>query len=699
MEGSSNLLVLPSDLLLCIVETSDRHSLQTYLQLLSLSHVIRLAVRGNPRTLSFDDDAPESRPTADALAAIIGPCIGLTKLSFCPSGSDIYQNAYRCGLTEVSYAGWVDEAFGGHDRLTVLKYLPTTFEPAIERILHHLPGLLKLRLGSEARVSTHLLAAIAGSCPHLQALRVEGNSAILDVTALAPLAGSLQQFRCPHIPPSASLDAFVSSLSAVRTLHISRCPPAALAPLASQLTCLSMEMTGDNEARLPGPWLSRLERLSLWGQPPISAPLARLLAANQTTLRRVGLEVVRLERASGFSILMAALGALPHLTHLELTCSELPRDADVTALPPEMLSRLERLVLRVAAQDASIPPPPPRVLRITSGRLKFLCLQALANLTALSLDCPVLAELLLPAYPLEQLTVNCPRPRRLIGDMHRLAPMPGLDCVRVPLCNPVWLPDLLAGAPRLRRIHVKLAQMDLCQRLCACESLVDIRLDVTVTQLPNPLILRLPGRLESLELSFSGALMPLDLQVEAPSLRRLDLRSSDMGARLSCRLACPALTALRILLAGSDITFLELAERTRPRSLTIAGSWDTARLVEMLDRQGGLLHHLELFSLVVAPSAWPQLAAALGRLPRLASLGLPIGRVPPLLSLACPKLRNLTVVVSGTEKVVLACPLLETLNGIRDPSRQLVLAVPAPNLPRWAVDGKYPDHFSGELTY
>ncbi|KAJ4459805.1 hypothetical protein PAPYR_4202 [Paratrimastix pyriformis] len=59
--------------------------------------------------------------------------------------------------------------------------------------------------------------------------------------------------------------------------------------------------------------------------------------------------------------------------------------------------------------------------------------------------------------------------------------------------------------------------------------------------------------------------------------------------------------------------------------------------------------------------AWPQLAAALGRLPRLAELALYLLTAPGDLVLACPALQRLTLSANRFRSVVFDCPRLELL--------------------------------------
>ncbi|KAJ4462514.1 hypothetical protein PAPYR_486 [Paratrimastix pyriformis] len=693
--------LLPQDILLSIVEKSD-YPLHTYMQLLGLSHAIRLAVRGIPREISFDDELSFendrqlalafTRPTADALAALLGPCKSLAKLSFRSSECPFYPNVYGCGGTEAACAGWVDEAFGGHDRLAVLEYLPTNVESVIERILLRLPGLLELRLNSQLPLSAHLLSAIARSCPHLQSLR--SNAATVDINALAPLAGSMQHLGIRPVDSApTSSDAFVSSLSAVGTLRLGgRCRPAALEPLAAHLTRLSLVMDQENKGEdLPGPWLCRLERLTLRGcrfsspPPPPWTTLSRLLVANQATLQRLKLEITRPD-APGLARFMGVLDSLTRLTHLNLTCISLPHDAVITtALPPALLDRLESLTISLLSPEIHTVPR----LCLTSSRLRHLDLQKM-RLEALDLECPALVDLWLPPHlGKRQLSVRCPR-LRLVKGMPAYAkgfrePLPDLELVDVQELgrDPLWLPHVVAGSPRLRSIRVPLSQPGLLALLCASGSLVDMALELT--RMSNPLVLRLPGQLTHLRLSLNDTGTPFDLLVEAMGLRHLDITSS-LGTWLKSRLGCPVLETLCARFRGPDDAAREfggdltLDDRTQLRSLHIEGYWEAASLLDVLTRHGARLHHVKLPAPSVAASDWPQVAAALGGLPRLANLELDITNAPSPLSLACPQLRSLRLDDGvGGKRVVLACPLLERrFGGIS--SAQVVLAVPTSDL-------------------
>ncbi|KAJ4458013.1 hypothetical protein PAPYR_6414 [Paratrimastix pyriformis] len=147
-------LRLPLDLLPVLVETSES-PMRTYTQLLSICHTTRTAVRGSPRGLAWrgadDDDNDEgdplirqvTTPTAEALAALVGPCLGLVKLTL-----DFETlPEHWCDLPEAA-SDWVGEAFAGHNRLAVLEIAAPWFiiHQALPAIVGHLHGLEEFRL-------------------------------------------------------------------------------------------------------------------------------------------------------------------------------------------------------------------------------------------------------------------------------------------------------------------------------------------------------------------------------------------------------------------------------------------------------------------------------------------------------------------------------------------------------------------------
>ncbi|KAJ4462523.1 hypothetical protein PAPYR_495 [Paratrimastix pyriformis] len=636
-------------------------------------------------------------PPNDALAALVGPCKTLRKLSFleeAPNHAAALDIAARRRLTEHTSGSvdWVDEAFGGHTQLAILEELPSLPEPAVERILSHLPGLMELTVSPDFDMNARLLAALARSCPGLQVLRC-GLKQDRDLAALAPLSGVLKEldrrergyvasFR-GTLRSEESLAAFVGSLSAVTSLNLTiSCPPAALEPIASNLTSLAL---GDllEEKDLPSPWLCHLETLSLYlYMPVVSAQLSTDVPA-----------------------LAAVLCSLPHLTRLTLKFVYTSCISLSTLLPPDLLNRLEYLHVGINAFIEHFP------ICITSSSLRQLRLWVKRGPVNLALHCPALVALDLTKMPHRLTSLQCPRLRTLIMPAQSLdgtAPMPDLEVVErswrwFASEDTLWEDPILmlAGSPRLRVLFdVRLTQPDLLARLCACGSLVRLEgLHLDVTRLPNPLVLRLP-QLEHLDLHIERSarpptegppLPPLDLQVVAPELITFSLAiDTESLPSVQVRLrSCPHLVRLALQSSAAAISLhLDEAEEVvgtppmQPRGLIVDGL-DAASLLGLLTRHGSRLRDFSSRRLrAVAPENWPQLMGALSGLPRLTSLAVNVPGAPSPLMLACPHLRTLVLdELSDEAKVALACPLLESLSGIKRPSRQLVLVLPAPNLP------------------
>ncbi|KAJ4462571.1 hypothetical protein PAPYR_548 [Paratrimastix pyriformis] len=692
---------LPSELLRIIVEASSR-PLHVYVQLLGLSQTIRSSVRGTLRELSFAEPdllLDDITITVDALAALLGPCKSLRKLSF-PS---IIERWWDFNQT-ASAASWVDEAFGGHTQLAVLALPSSLPELDVERILCHLPGLVELTVDPCQRMSTRLLAmstrllaALARSCPGLQVLRCTFDECDCpDFAALTPLSGVLKVLDIQGKPRSGeSLGALVGNLTAVTSLTFPpRCPPVALMPIASHLTSLELSDF------IPGPWLCRLETLSLYLSHELFSPLARLLAANQATLRSLRLKLDMNDDNKASPILMGALCALPHLTHLNMfgdSCS-------LVALlpPPDLVNRLERLQIvcnNVFDHLAVVAP-----VRIASSRLQHLCLEAMIK-SWLELRCPALVDLDLHDET-RALVLHCPRLRTLTipatHSLDRVSPLPELEVFEHPsfsnLSDPAWL---LTGPkpPRLQVLsRVRLTQPDLLASLCACRSLVRLeRLRLDVTRLPNPLVLRLPGQLERLDLHLETSPQAeapplLDLQVEAPGLLDFALNLEPDFSLPSVRVRLSDSPSLVRLTLYSDTMQSEAhtialqtdagtpAVAMQPRSLSLEGDIEVAGLVGFLARHGSRLRSITL-RVEFRAEDWPQLVGALSGLTRLTRLHLRLPKALSHLSLACPHLRVLSLhKMRRKVKVVLACPLLEQLRGISHSSSQLTIALPAPNL-------------------
>ncbi|KAJ4455110.1 hypothetical protein PAPYR_10014 [Paratrimastix pyriformis] len=352
--------VLPFELVRAIVEASP-HPLYVYIQMLRVSHEIRSSIRGTLRVLSFDelpDDPvlPERlQLTPEVLVALVGPCRSLRKLSF----PDV-----RRGITvtdDASAGGWVDETFGGHTQLVVLKQLPAFSAPTIERILRHLPGLVELTASPGLRMTD--LQLLAENQTTLRSLRLTLHLTRAQVTPLLASLCALSQL--------AKLDLSLHSLAGADArsspLHIASnclrelrlCIEKSLA-LGLTLGCpalVELELTGAVLSCLTSLQCPRLRTLrvaadkGLKGVSPMS-PMpnleeavfspgqlaidpAWLLTGSSPRLRM--LSDVRLTRPD----LLAALCAcrsLVHLDNLHLNAALLPNPLVVRL--PEQLERL-----------------------------------------------------------------------------------------------------------------------------------------------------------------------------------------------------------------------------------------------------------------------------------------------------------------------------------------------------------------------
>ncbi|KAJ4454812.1 hypothetical protein PAPYR_10375 [Paratrimastix pyriformis] len=690
---------LPPELLRAIVEAAPNPSASCYILLLSLSHSIRTRIRGTPRELSFDEPnwlLSDITPTAEALAALVGPCKALDKLSF-PFPTKWWDLSAR------DNPGWVEETFGGHAQLAVLA-LPCLSEGDVGRILCLLPGLVELSIDMNFDMNTHVLTILAHSCPGLRVLKCS----VLRTThlaALAPLLGGLErlELQLHPIPNLRVLTALVCNLSSVSILKLPYCPPAALGSVASHLTSLKLS-NNLSELDLPGPWFCRLETLSLRLCYPssFSVPLARLLASTQATLHSLTLKL-ELQAVWAPPLgpaappaghpevppLMAALRAMPHLTRLHLI---MLTGCSISALPPDLLDRLERLNVVFGKAE-------PDPVRIVSRRLRRLCLEVEMGPTSdLALNCPALEDLDLSEMARCHLTsVQCPRLRTiraaLSADGLLSHNLPDLDMDERPRIRCWTDPDWLTGMPQLRVLsYVRLTQPDLVARLCASESLIHLEeLHLDVTRLPNPLILRLPGQLERLDLHIEredqpveGSLSAFDLQVAARGLLGFSLTFDDvLPAASRLLLNCPSLVSLD-LKSPAALFSVQVDEEEagtqamQPRKLTVDGL-EAASLLGLLTRHGARLCHFRLWRLLAANEDWPQLMGALSEMPRLTKLYMRVSGAVSNLSLSCPQLQELTVSDLRDElKVVLACPRLKDVTGIRQHQMELVL--PAPKL-------------------
>ncbi|KAJ4457752.1 hypothetical protein PAPYR_6681 [Paratrimastix pyriformis] len=586
--------------------------------------------------------------------------------------------------------GWMP-TFVGHTRLAVLK-LPALNQQDIARILIHLPGLVELTIDPRLSVDASLLAALDRFCPGLQVLRCairrQYGSVPAPLSALKQLALREVSFMGERLE---ALEG--SSLATVTNLKCDRCSPAALQSIASHLTSLKLSDALLDENDLPGPWLCRLETLSLSlrSDRPVSAPLLRLLAANQATLCSLTLTIN--PDADELPPLMASLQALAHLTRLHLV------DCSLSALPPDLVDRLERLNISFLCKHESAAAP----VRLSSRRLLWLRMQIDgAPALGLALYCPALVELETAGCRL--VSMHCPRLRVIMPPqcLDGASPMPNLEVFdrsprRFSSAGTLWTDPalLLTGSPRLRVLSsVRLTRPDLLARLCACGSLARLeQLHLDVTRLPNPLVLRLPGQLEHLHLQLeqgeeadrkNGPLLPpVDLHLEAPGLVVFVLLASLPSSSVVVRVRlhnCPSLACIRLESAQASIALYADEEAggtpAMPlRSLYVSarGVFEAASLLGLLTRHGASLSEVTCRGeLRLARKLWPQLMRALSGLPWLTGLTLNVSGVSSPLSLSCPELRRLALEdLNGKVKVRLACPWLEELTGIQCPKQQL----------------------------
>ncbi|KAJ4461987.1 hypothetical protein PAPYR_1693 [Paratrimastix pyriformis] len=514
---------MPVEILLMIVESSD-YPLLAYLQFLGLCHTTRVAIRGSPRQLAFDDstfgqcdEAVEANVvTPDALAAIVGPCVHLVKLSF-PTHTPTFSMKRRRGkdASPTPVFSWVDEAFAGHSQLAALELLvDESLFSALSRILSHLTGLKDLNLTLNTGRSLgqpNPAVLLAAAPPGLRALRLrvlrrtsEGESIISNLTRI-DFSKVFDTFAC------------------LERLELTSCPPAAsLRPLAGQLTGLTL--VGGDVDELTKVGFCRLADLNLTMVNPDPDDIAKLLAANQSTLQSLALDIELWDEVP-FTRLIASLDGLPRLTSFEYHKLYGARPEEFAALSPGLVDRLERLVLNIdIAPPVTIASTRLRVLRLSSSLLRESSADDDSSLSdessggysprsddmssydslrsddgpgdaippkkpvrtpddaaarthphggamphagpALILDCPALVELALPRETSGpgRLVLRCPQLCSLEGltdgvDLSRSAAMPALTRAlqaSPQAMQPIWLGQLLAGrpCPRLRELVI-----------------------------------------------------------------------------------------------------------------------------------------------------------------------------------------------------------------------------------------------------
>ncbi|KAJ4454053.1 hypothetical protein PAPYR_11325 [Paratrimastix pyriformis] len=621
-------------MLLALIDAAP-FQLQAYCQLIGLTHGIRMAIRGAPRELSFQCPVPipedPCQPTlvdvycaapclpADALAAIVGPCKDLVRLTL-PHHNIHHPSVLGLGLMEHDACrAWAEEAFGGHTQLAVLEIPGAgTFWPAIGQILSHLPGLEEFHFLEARPLRTRVLQALATFCPKLRVLHLTQHSSAQSYgqhfTVLKPLAGTIKELILPDAYIGRGpLTALVQCLSSLERLEVNGGDMRFLWPVAPHLTHLSTRdpfVGGIEEVGF-----CRLE--SLTSESTSDNTYAKVLTTCRDTLRSVSL----FTKAPVFPL--APLGGLTHLTRLKLTL----RDRSVTlaavlaALPPGVLeNQLEYLDLELGGDDCTKP------AFIRSRSLREVNIR---NHTRVTLDCP-----------------------RLLSDERRDS-------------TDLWPELVLADGLNDndgQAMTTDPRQTMIC-RLNNGPRFFELRLATTG---PPAFLLRLPEQFEFLDGSIEAEGQetqgpPAELRVEAPVLRTLRL---EVPPKMRLTLACPALGAL-VLTGGSSLV---LAEGTDPPLRTLCLEPIRGRaprrpkddsVLAVLTRHGSHLQRVSLCSRWLPPTDWPEVAAALGRLPRLFSLELPFDSADMVL--ACPRLSHLSVSASKLRSLVLDCPQLEEL--------------------------------------
>ncbi|KAJ4455978.1 hypothetical protein PAPYR_8940 [Paratrimastix pyriformis] len=732
--GINSIEMLPRELLLAVIDAAP-FQLQAYCQLIGLTHGIRTAIRGAPRELSFmgpkplldnheydrfnseDEYCLAPCLPADALAAIVGPCKGLVRLTLPPHNRH-HPSVLGCGLPLVEDEDedercWVDEAFEDHTQLAYLKIPGAgTFWPAIWRILFYLPGLEEFHFLEARPLEVGMFQALATFCPKLRVLRLTQDVQIsrlgLDFMVLAALSGTLKELIIPDVYLDGnSPGSLVSRLHSLERLEVGGWDTVdRLRPVAQHLTQFR---THDQIDCLDEAGLCRLESLASSSDASVNLSTP-VITAYRDTLRSLSLSSLT-GPSPDRGFLAAPLGGLTHLTCLEL---DLPRVEDcslstvLAALPPGLLeNQLECLSLR------GISDPKEHACAVSSRTLRKMELDfSLPGSCTLTLACPALENLALPfgdSNPYE-LVMDCPHLRFLTSlngqNLDRIAPMPELVSVSGHWLrlDPAWLAQLGTRAPRMRHLSqlvlsvlpqlsffmsdLTASQAVLTQIFAGCPSLTTLQsidLHFPSTTDSPAVVLRLPEQLEAWDgrVSFEGPQGPAELRLEAPGLRVLRL---EVPPQVQLTLACPTLVALLVPAQGASS--FALAEGTDPplRSLCLEcppmwATWEpmpssllavlTASLLAILTRHGSHLQCVSLSSKRLSPEVWPEVAAALGRLPRLVSLTL-YGIPSADMVLACPRLSHLTIHTASDKdavklrSLVLDCPHLEELSAPLD---------------------------------
>ncbi|KAJ4456538.1 hypothetical protein PAPYR_8181 [Paratrimastix pyriformis] len=548
-----------------------------YIMLIGLSHTTRALVRGNMRALSFsgihrseriwsfippptdtsssppcelDLDPARSRanadpdgesdlanptlgasasiPTADALAALVGPCTRLEELTLAPE-----RALWRCGRWSSAFGGWVEAAFRNHPALHSLRIpnMAGLSEGALCAILSQLDGQLRLL---EVNTITHpdpgllpgyvLLEAVARHCPRVEVLRL----GLRDV----------DQTTTP-----------LRSCTKLRELWLTK------AGKAVDIDRDLVQLQGHRAGR------------RLTDQQLALSPLRDSGLTTQTTTTTLSLNfrLVSLDEQTAF--FQKPWTGLRHLTLRTVDC---PLD-----LMPQAL--LDRLVdLSLSWDDC-----PHDTLAITSASLRTLTCGRLygRSRTRVRLDCPRLEALGVASEsgPMD-FQLNTPRLRALrnltgTSKVVPLCPLPHLEALSTQHMHEVAKPgfaNVLEQPGRLRHIsglHFRtVAEVQgLIDRLPCLVTLQRIELAHEADD--GTLVVPPQAALRSLELVLSAESPKSHLVIRAPGLVHLDLRPGP------CRVALDT-PGLRHFHLHDDITDIRLAcPLSRLRSLRVGRQW------------------------------------------------------------------------------------------------------------------------------
>ncbi|KAJ4462203.1 hypothetical protein PAPYR_1389 [Paratrimastix pyriformis] len=568
----SNLNELPPELINQIITASRLYSGYFYALMISLCRKTRSVLLGSPAQLVFSDwrepldireRATTPLPTADAIAALIGPCHELCELEL---------SQYICFTNpDADRSEWADLAFSDHPNLRSFVCLRTGLpDNAVIRILGHIrASLVTLDLGwSLGATDPQGVLTAAGCCPHLEALTtfLDGSSAPGCYGALWPCAEQLTSLALQESEAEGLLEELLQQCRRLRCLRLMASTnhptaavtiPPALGATLEELHC--GPRTFVSVLAHPAPFTGRLRKLNLltgypWGH---ADAFVFFLRAN-----RASLEVLHLGNYPVPGTVLEALEAMPRL-------SELAVQTDPTAWKSQwhnlsrVLARCRRARLAIGSLQGSVPCP----LVVQSGSLRSLEVvgglagpvtieaAALERLVFSTPDCQAVCPLVLRTPALQHLA-------GLAGqfDLTGSEPLPSLAEIEGSAHSPGesrWLGQLPALCPRLRSLlgvslswpapaSSSLVAGELLPQITALQATLR---DLPPGQPPAPLFQAGP-RLGALLLTVWKP-CPGPVTVCGAALGRLRLEVPDPVHVIDLT-ACPALTRLRVSTTAPD---------------------------------------------------------------------------------------------------------------------------------------------------